>query len=72
MTIYCERSLRGFKPWAGAIDFFNELVEKNRIDELEDILEELYPEGIDETELNDILWFEEDTIKGWLEMEEDD
>lgn len=33
---------------------------------LEQILEEIYPEGMTETELNDLLWFESDMIYEWL------
>ena len=29
-------------------------------------LEELYPEGMTDTELNNFMWFEDDTIAEWL------
>ena len=32
----------------------------------EEMLKECYPDGIGETELNDIFWFEEDMIAEWL------
>lgn len=34
----------------------------NKGNEFMQLVEELYPEGIDETELNDLLWFESDWI----------
>ena len=34
--------------------------------EKENVLEELYPDGMTETELNDLLWFEPETIYEWL------
>ena len=34
--------------------------------ELEAILEDAYPDGMDETELNDLLWFESETVFEWL------
>ena len=30
------------------------------------MLEELYPEGMEEVEVNDFFWFEDDTIAEWL------
>ena len=37
-----------------------------QLDEVEEILEDLYPEGLSETEVNDLFWFEFETIKEWL------
>lgn len=60
MTIICEMSLRNFKPWSGAVDTYNHIANAGKLDELEDLLDELYPDGIGETELNDLLWFDSD------------
>lgn len=72
MKIYKEQSLSNFEWWIGAKDtakrIDEELGEKGW-EELETILEEIYPEGIDETQLNDILWFEPETIYEWLGIE---
>lgn len=65
MKIYREESLSGFEFWSGAIDNANELTSK-QLDEVENILEDMYPEGMDETEINDFFWFDFDTIKEWL------
>ena len=62
MKIYQEISLSNFEPWSGAVYMFEKLCNLDKIDELENILEELYPNGMDETELNDFLWFEDDYI----------
>lgn len=72
MKIYREQSLRDFEWWAGAKDTANRIDEEmgeKGWEELETILEEIYPEGIDETQLNDILWFEPETIYEWLGIE---
>ena len=60
MTIICEMSLRNFKPWSGAVYTYNHIANADKLDEFEDVLEELYPDGIGETELNDLLWFDSD------------
>ena len=61
MKIYTEISLNNFNTWAGANSTKDELTWKE-LDILEEALNELYPEGLDETTLNDILWFETDWI----------
>lgn len=65
MKIYSEKSLRNFEFWSGAKENANELTSK-QLDKVETILEDLYPEGMDETQINDLFWFEFDTIKEWL------
>ena len=65
MKIYTENSLRNFEFWSGAKDTVKYLTDEE-LDQIETILEELYPEGLDETELNDLFWFEDDIIAEWL------
>lgn len=57
--------LKDFDAWSGAVDTLNALKD-DQISILESILENEYPDGIDETHLNDFLWFENDTIADWL------
>lgn len=61
-----------FTPWAGAVDTYKNIVEANKLEEFEGLIDELYPEGIEETKLNDILWFEPDFILESLGMETDE
>ena len=70
MKITSEVSLRNFKAWAGAKDTLNKLIELDKCEELEFILEDTYPDGISETQLNDILWFESEWIYDMLGIEE--
>ena len=77
MKIYTEQSLANFKFWSGAETTAQRIWEEQGsegFDQLEAILEDLYPDGIDETDLNDLLWFDADTVYEWLgiEDEEDD
>ena len=65
MKIYREESLSNFEFWSGAKDRAKYLGYRD-FDIIESILEDCYPEGIDETTINDIFWFEEDTIAEWL------
>ena len=72
MQVYKEISLEDFEWWSGAKDTAEKITEAGAWEELEAILEELYPEGIDETTLNDLLWFESDWILETLGISTDD
>lgn len=65
MKIYTEKNLRDFEFWSGAKDIVKYLTPEE-LDQIESILEECYPDGIDETAINDFFWFEENTIAEWL------
>ena len=65
MTIYTETSLHTFEFWSGAKSTV-ELLSYDELSEIESMLEELYPDGMSATELNDFFWFETDTIAEWL------
>lgn len=66
MTITYELNLQSFQAWSGAKDTLERIKREKKCDLLEQILEDTYPEGMTETELNDLLWFESDTIYEWL------
>ena len=70
MKITSEISLKNFKAWSGAKDTLNKLIELDKCDDLEFILEDLYPDGLTETQLNDILWFDDEWIYETLGIEE--
>ena len=46
-----------YRPWSGAINTYNELNKRGLLDVFFEAIEDYYPEGIDMTSLNDILWF---------------
>ena len=70
MKITSEISLKNFKAWSGAKDTLNKLIELDKCDDLEFILDDLYPDGLTDTQLNDILWFEDEWIYEILGIEE--
>lgn len=71
MRIYKEESLSGFEFWSGAKDFAEKLTD-NELDQIEAILTDTYPDGMDETELNDLFRFEPETICDWLGLDYDE
>ena len=66
MTITYELDLNRFEAWSGAVDTLERIQREGKCAELENILEELYPDGMTETELNDLLWFESESVYEWL------
>lgn len=48
--------------WSGAVDTLNTISNEGKEYDLMELLDELYPDGVDETELNDFLAFEDDYI----------
>ena len=66
MTITYELDLNSFEAWSGAKETLERIQREGKCTELENILEELYPDGMTETELIDLLWFEPETVYEWL------
>lgn len=72
MKIFTEQSLWNFQFWSGAADNARSL-NSDEMEQVEAILEDLYPDGIDETTLNDMFWFNFPTICEWIgkDLDED-
>lgn len=69
MTVVQEDvDLRDFKAWSGGEDTLKKLIEYDTVDKAQREIEEMYPKGITDTELNDWLWFElEDAHPEWFD-----
>lgn len=61
-----------YKPWSGAIDTYARIEEEGKLDDLENLLEDCYPEGISMVGINDILWFDSDWVLEELGINEND
>ena len=66
MTITYELDLNNFEAWSGAKETLERIQREGKCEELENVLEELYPDGMTETELNDLLWFDSESVYEWL------
>ena len=62
MKIINEMSIADFEAWSGGIDTKQRIIDEGKESEFEIIIDELYPDGLTDTKLNDILWFEEEWI----------
>lgn len=65
MKLYKEESLSDFNFWSGAADRAKNLT-NDELDTIETYMQELYPDGMSETELNDFFWFDFETIAEWI------
>ena len=69
MKVYKEMNLHDFEFWSGAKSNAETLTDE-QLDMVESILEDAFPDGMDETQINDIFWFDFDTIREWLGIED--
>lgn len=65
MKIYTEKSLANFDFWSGAKSNAD-MLSVEQLEQVEAILEDCYPEGVDETTVNDLFWFDFETVLDWL------
>ena len=61
ITVKVAMNLKGFQFWSGAKPFAEKLTD-DECEILEEIIDDSFPDGIDETTLNDMFWFEQDEI----------
>lgn len=64
MKIISDISLKDFGFWSGARDCADKLTDE-QFDQVEAVLEDMYPNGMTDTQLNDIFWFEPDSVYEW-------
>lgn len=69
MKITKEINLEDFEAWSGARDTLDAIIKAGKAQDMEAIIEDIYPDGIDETSLNDWLWFDAEQIYEMLGME---
>jgi len=66
MKITYELDLETFEAWSGAVDTLDRVRNAGKCAQLEAVLEDLYPDGMTETGLNDLLWFEPESVYEWV------
>ena len=70
MKIITETRLTDFKAWNGGMDTLQRLIELDAADALEACIDDIYPDGLTATELNDLLWFDTEYIADMLDLPE--
>lgn len=70
MKTYREIALESFEFWSGA-KANAAMLTREELNFLDDVLCDLYPEGVDETFVNDLLWFDFDWCCSAIGLEYD-
>lgn len=72
MKVYSNNtSIEDFNAWSGAKDTKETIINEGKTEEFNQLINDLYPEGIEETQLNDIMWHDTDWVYEMLGIEEE-
>jgi hypothetical protein len=72
MKIISELSIVNFQAWSGAIDTQKRIIDENKVNDFDSYIEELCPDGLTDTQLNDILWFDSENVFEYLGISEEE
>lgn len=72
MKVFNEIGIEDFEAWAGAVATKDKILEAGKAEEFDKYIEEMYTDGIGETELNDELWFNAEEIFEALGIEDNE
>ena len=64
--------IAAFDAWSGAIDTKEAIINADKATEFDALLDDIFPNGCTETELNDYLWFNDSEIYEMLGMDNGD
>ena len=62
MKVTTETTLRNFRAWSGAVETREIIIDSGQEEQFDSLIEELHPDGLTETHLNDLLWFDDEWI----------
>ena len=65
MRVICDMSLTSFEFWGGG-KLNADMLRYDELEQLEYILEDIYSDGINDTMINDIMWFDFGVVCEWL------
>ena len=71
MKISSYTALPHFEFWSGGADNAK-LLTYDELVVLDELLEDIYPDGLNETQLNDLLWFDFELVCEWLGLDFDE
>lgn len=71
MRYYVEEHLYNFQFWGGAKENAN-LLTLQEFEQIEFELSDIYPEGLEDVQINDIFWFDFDFIAQLLGYEDEE
>jgi len=51
-----------FEAWSGAVYTHETILKADKIGELADLINDIFPDGAEDVQINDFLWFDADFI----------
>ena len=58
--------------WSGALDTLGTITDNGKLQDLMSLLEDMYPEPVSITTINDLLWFDDEFVFDQLGIEIDE
>ncbi len=71
MKTTSNMNLEDFPAWSGGLETKEIIIEHGKAKDFDMMIDELYPDGIDEAGLNDLLWHDSDWVLDTLRIELD-
>lgn len=71
MIITREENLTNFEFWSGGKDNAEKLTQE-QLEQITETLEDIYPEGMTETQINDLFWFGFESVCEFIGLVYDD
>ena len=65
-------SITDFEAWSGAKDTKQTIIDNNKENDFDNMIEDLYTDGLTDTQLNDLLWHDSDWVLEQLGIEIED
>ena len=72
MKIISEQSISEFNAWSGAKETQQIIIDNDKENDFDLLIEEIYPEGLTDGQLNDLLWFDSEWIFEQLGISEEE
>lgn len=70
MKVFNENlTLENFNAWSGAKETKETIIKEGKQAEFDNLINDLYPDGLTDTQLNDLLWFDDEWIFELLGIE---
>lgn len=64
-----DLSISNFEAWSGAISTKETIIDNDKENDFDSLIDNLYPDGLTDTQLNDLLWHDSDWVLEQLGIE---
>jgi hypothetical protein len=71
MKLYIDFDIENFEAWSGGKDTKESIINAGKAGEFNALVDDIFQDGCTETEMNDYLWFDSESIFEMLGLDED-